>query len=171
VSARHLVRRFAGSFSPRRIPDEDVAWAEGQLLPSEVALWRRQSRADRRHVIGVARRVERALGEDATRPVLAAALLHDIGKLNAGLGTYGRVIATLSVRVAGRDAAAAWTESTGFTRRVGLYVNHEEIGADMLEVEGSDPLTVALVREQSFDPEDRTAPANLLDALKSADDA
>ena len=54
------------------------------------------SRADRRHAAGVARRVEVALGDEATRPVLAAALLHDVGKTESGLGTYGRVIATIS---------------------------------------------------------------------------
>ena len=51
---------------------------------------------DRRHAAAVARRVERALGPRGHPPVLAAALLHDVGKVESGLGTYGRVVATLS---------------------------------------------------------------------------
>jgi hypothetical protein len=47
--------------------------------------------------------------------VLAAALLHDCGKTVSGLGTYGRVIATLSVKLAGTEQALAWRETRGFT--------------------------------------------------------
>ena len=59
--------------------------------------------ADRRHAVGVAREVERSLGAEASRPVLAAALLHDVGKIESGLGVYGRVIATLCGMIAGRE--------------------------------------------------------------------
>ena len=127
--------------------------------------------ADQRHVLAVARRVAHDLGAGAGRPVLAAALLHDIGKLASRLGTYGRVIATLSIRAAGRDIAAAWVETGGFTRRVGLYAQHEELGAEMLTLAGSDPLTIALVREHSFAPDDRTTPTAPAAALRAADDA
>jgi hypothetical protein len=169
--AGHLVRRFLGSLSPRPVADADVAWVEATLLPEELALWRRQHRADRAHVVRVARRVERALGDEATRPVVAAALLHDVGKVEADLSTYGRVIATISVALAGRETAAAWSQTRGFTRRVGLYVRHEELGADLLEVAGSDPLTVALVRDQSLPTSERTAPPHLLAALQASDAA
>jgi hypothetical protein len=90
----HLVKRFFGSLVPVGLSGVDATWAEEQLLPAEVDLWKRMSRADRRHAVGVARRVERALGAEASRPVVAAALLHDCGKTVSGLGTYGRVIAT-----------------------------------------------------------------------------
>src|SRR4051794_33612483 len=100
--AGHLVKRFFGSVIPRGPKAEDAVWAEEQLLPGERDLWVQMSRTDRRHAAGVARRVEQALGAEATRPVLAAALLHDVGKIDSGLGTYGRVIATLSAKVGGR---------------------------------------------------------------------
>jgi len=170
VKVGHLARRFLGSLSPRRLAATDAEWVEGLLDPPERELWARTGRADRRHVVGVARRVEATLGDEATRPVLAAALLHDIGKLESGLGTYGRVIATLSIAVAGRDVAAAWCETGGFTRRVGLYARHEELGADLLALAGSDPLTVALVREQSVPVDERSVPDHLIEALTAADD-
>ena len=166
----HLVKRFAGSIVPIGPKAGDDAWARSQLLEGEVEVWERMSRVDRRHAVGVARRVEVALGDEAVRPVLAAALLHDCGKVVSGLGTYGRVIATLSVKLAGRDIAMAWSETRGFTRRVGLYVEHPRLGADLLGMAGSAPLTVAWTAEHHLPAEDWTVPRQLGEALKAADD-
>lgn len=124
----HLTRRFAGSLSRRPPPDSDVVWAVGQLLPGEAELWRQMSVQDRRHSILVARRfVEFAPG--ASRPEIAAALLHDIGKLASGLGTISRVLATM---VGPR------------TTRFKQYCDHERVGADMLAAAGSAPETIEL---------------------------
>ena len=166
----HLARRFFGSLRPGGPAADDAAWAEGHLLDGERALWARLSGPDRRHAVLVARRVERMLGAEATRPVLAAALLHDVGKLDSGLGTYGRVVATVAGAVAGRDMAPAWSESRGMTRRVGLYLRHAELGADALRLAGSDPLTVAWAAEHHWPREQWTLPAGVAEALKHADD-
>ncbi|MCU1352031.1 MAG: hypothetical protein JWM05_1240 [Acidimicrobiales bacterium] len=168
--AGHLVKRFFGSIVPRGPGAADAAWAEEQLLPGEVEVWRRMSRVDRRHAVGVARRVELALGGEATRPVLAAALLHDCGKVVSGLGTYGRVIATLSGAAAGRDHAMAWSETRGFTRRVGLYLEHPRLGGDLLGLAGSDALTEAWAREHHLPEGEWTVPVAVGAALKAADD-
>jgi hypothetical protein len=166
----HLVKRFAGSLVPLDVPAADRDWVEEQLLPGELEIWTRMARADRRHAAGVARRVERSLGHEATRPVLAAALLHDCGKSVSKLGTYGRVIATISAKVAGRDTAAAWVETRGFTRRVGLYLEHPRLGADLLGMAGSAPLTVAWAAEHHLPAEEWTVPLAIGQALKTADD-
>lgn len=166
----HLVKRFAGSIVPLGVPAADRDWVEEQLLPGERDVWARMDRADRRHAAKVARRVERALGHEATRPVLAAALLHDCGKSVSKLGTYGRVIATVSAKVAGRETAAAWVETRGFTRRVGLYLEHPRLGADLLGLAGSAPLTVAWAAEHHLPPEEWTVPVAIGHALKAADD-
>jgi hypothetical protein len=168
----HLVRRFFGSLRPGGPGAADREWAESQLLPDELELWRRMPGPDRRHSAAVARRVERALGDTATRPVLAAALLHDVGKLDSHLRTYGRVIATLAGGVVGHDESTIrqWTLTTGFTRRVGLYLLHPELGADLLAVAGSDPLTVAWTREHHLPPERWTIDPVLAGALNDADD-
>jgi hypothetical protein len=128
--------------------------------------------ADRRHAVGVARRVDDALGADVAdrRAVLAAALLHDVGKTASGLGTYGRVIATLSAAIGGRDQAEAWSETRGFTRRVGLYLRHPELGGDQLALAGSDPLTTAWAREHHLPPDRWTVPVPVGEVLKAADD-
>lgn len=166
----HLARRFVGSLRPGGASAADDAWARSMLLPGEEKLWEQMSGPDRRHAAGVARDVERRLGDEASRPVLAAALLHDVGKLDSRLGTYGRVVATVSGAAAGRDTALMWSEGKGFTRRVGLYLRHDEIGGDRLAMAGSDPLTVAWAREHHLPPERWTVPRHLADALKAADD-
>jgi hypothetical protein len=170
ATSAHLVRRFVGSLRPGGPPPADEAWALGLLLEREQELWRRLSGPDRRHAVGVARRVERALGIEATRPVLAAALLHDVGKLESGLGTYGRVIATLSAKVAGPEMATTWRRQRGFARRVGLYLHHDRLGGDLLELAGSDPLTVAWTREHHQPRSTWTVEPTIADALKAADD-
>jgi hypothetical protein len=166
----HLARRFFGSLRPGGPRAADEAWVASVLLPGEQELWRRMSGADRRHAVGVARRVERALGAEATPPVLAAALLHDVGKVAAGLGTYGRVVATAAGLAAGRDLALDWSRRRGFTRAVGLYLRHAELGADMLRLADSDQLTVAWAAEHHLPPDRWTVPAGVAEALKAADD-
>ncbi len=170
AGAAHLTRRFLGSLRPGGPSPADQAWADGLLTPSELRLWRRMSGPDRRHAVAVAHRVERALGIDATRPVLVAALLHDVGKLESGLGTYGRVVATVSARVGGRDTAERWSTGRGFTRRVGLYLRHDELGGNLLALAGSDPLVVAWAREHHLPAERWRVPAEVGGALKAADD-
>lgn len=166
---RHLTRRFVGSLWPAGPNVADDRWARSQLLADEQALWSRMTRPDRRHSVAVARDVERRLQGEASRPVLAAALLHDVGKLDSGLGTYGRVVATLCAKVAGREAGQVWSQGRGFTRRVGLYLRHDELGAQMLELAGSDALTVAWAREHHRPREQWTVPPLLAEALHASD--
>ena len=130
-SIGHLARRFIASLS-RREPDvADTAWVDSHLHDGELALWRRMSVADRRHSIAVARRFETS-GEWSPDEV-AGALLHDVGKLDSGLGTISRVVATI---IGPR------------TERFRRYHDHEQIGAEMLDAAGSSDITVELVRGQ-----------------------
>jgi hypothetical protein len=168
----HLVKRALTSALPLGPSRADEAWARAQLSDAERELWGRMSRSDRRHAAGVAHRVDALLGDAATPPVRAAALLHDVGKVESGLGTYRRVVATLSGMAVGHDpdVIAAWTRTTGFTRRVGLYLQHDRLGGDLLALAGSDPLTVAWAREHHRPESEWTVAAPVARALKDADD-
>jgi len=139
MKIRHLSGRFARALYPGAPRAEDIVWVESVLTPDAFVQFRRQPRHDQRHAIGVARVVQADLGgtphADDDR-WLAAALLHDIGKLDSGLGVWGRVAATVSASVAGHDMAAAWSQGGGFTRRVGLYLRHPELGADRIRLAG-----------------------------------
>jgi hypothetical protein len=172
ASLGHLAKRGLTSALPIGPRRGDEAWALAQLNEAERVLWARMSRSDRRHAAGVARRVAAALGEEATRPVLAAALLHDVGKVDAGLGPYRRVVATVSAMAVRHDPAVieAWTATTGFTRRVGLYLQHDRLGGDLLAMAGSDPLTEAWARQHHRPESDWTVPLAVGRALKDADD-
>ncbi len=113
--------------------------------------------------MAVAREVVSALGQAATRPVVAAALLHDVGKVEAGLGTLARVPATLVGLVAGRERASSGRG------RVARYLRHDAIGAELLTAAGADALTVAWAREHHL-PADRWSIGPALGAaLKAAD--
>lgn len=125
----HLVARFFTSLSPSSAPPADEAWVAEQLTTGEYGLWVQMSNQDRRHSALVARRFAHRR-PDATRAELAGAMLHDVGKLECGLGTFGRVAGTL-VGPHGR--------------RFRAYHDHEAIGARMASEVGSDPVTVELI--------------------------
>ncbi len=163
----HLVRRFLGSLSPRPLADVDDAWARSHLLAGEGVLWEQMSRADRKHSVAVARVVQEHLPADvAARPVLAAALLHDVGKIDAGLGTPGRVVAT----VAGRSRAARWRDQRGLPGRIARYLHHDQIGAELLAAAGADELTVAWAAEHHRPEGAWTVPVAIGRVLRDADD-
>ena len=140
----------------------------GHLLPSEADLWTRLSDADRRHAVAVARGVMDRLGE-AERPVVAAALLHDVGKLASGLGTAGRVVATLVAAAVRPTTVASWSKVLGFRRRVAYYLHHPEEGGALLTEAGSDPLTVAWAAEHHRSPHHWTVGHRVGEALAEAD--
>ncbi|MEM1334243.1 MAG: hypothetical protein AAGG08_12370, partial [Actinomycetota bacterium] len=75
-----------------------------------------------------------ALRPEASRAEIAGALLHDVGKIECGLGTFGRVAAT----VIGDRWFASFRS----------YHDHEAIGARLVSAAGSDPATVELVDER-----------------------
>jgi hypothetical protein len=170
ATASHLARRFVGSLRPGGPGPEDERWALDQLLAAERSLWAALPGPDRRHAVGVARRVVDRLGERADRPVVAAALLHDVGKTASRLGTAGRVAATVVGLAGGRRRSAAWEARGGALGRVGRYLRHPEIGAELLVRAGSDPLTAAWAAEHHLPPERWSVPAAVGEALKAADD-
>ena len=89
--SRHAVRHVAVRARARTRPRS--RGCARILTPAELALWRSMSRADR---AGVGRDAAAAAERHRGRPDAwaAAALLHDVGKTGAGLGTVGRALAT-----------------------------------------------------------------------------
>lgn len=157
----HLARRFAGSLRPGGPSPADEAWAAGWLGGGEARLWARLPDTDRRHAVAVARRTVEVLGNDTDRAVVAAALLHDVGKLESDFGPFGRAAATLVGKARGRGRAKG---------RVGAYLRHDELGAAMLRDAGSAPLTVAWAAQHHRPAAQWTVPLAVGRALKDADD-
>ncbi|MGH1490862.1 MAG: hypothetical protein ACRBK7_15970 [Acidimicrobiales bacterium] len=172
----HLVKRFFGAIKPGAPDEVDERWAIDQLLPGEVDIWTRMNNPDRRHAIGVARAV--AAGYPSLddgpidRPVLAAALLHDSGKVISGLRTPARVLATVLWAVADDSLAARWrvAERRDFRVRLAEYRCHPELGQTLLAEAGAAPLT-QLWAAQHHMPEERwTVPLPIGRLLKDCDD-
>jgi hypothetical protein len=175
-SWRHLTWRFFTALLPGGPAPPDDSWATDHLLNGERALWHRMSGPDRRHAVGVARDTIRLLGPDDSRQdVIAAALLHDVGKVESSFGTFARVFVTLAALALGRSRLLRWAgEPAAGGRpsrraRVGLYLTHDRLGADMLEKAGSQPLTVSWAAEHHLAPDQWTVDATIGAALKAAD--
>jgi hypothetical protein len=174
MKVAHLSGRFVRALWPGPPRRADVEWVESVLTPAGFVQFRRQPNHDQRHAIAVARDVQARLAgtEYADDPRwISAALLHDIGKLDSRLGVYGRVVATISGAVVGREHAEVWSESSGFIRRVGLYLRHTELGGDRIRIAG-EPEEAALWSATHHDPggwESLPIPEPVIVALDAAD--
>lgn len=135
-----------------------------RLNEGEQELWARMSGPDRRHAVGVARTVA-ATPEGGQPWVVAAALLHDVGKIDSQLSTFARVPATVAGLVARDRILADYGDG-----RLGRYLRHDAIGAALLERVGADPRAVAWAREHHLPAERWTVPRRAGEALKAADD-
>ena len=135
--AGHLSQRFVGSVRARPLDALDIAFVRLHLTDAELSVWETLGRADRAESVAVARRTGQSLGPDAESRWLAAALLHDVGKVDAGLGTFGRVWATLVAGLMSHGRARR------MSNRIGRYVSHDDLGADKLRAAGARPETSA----------------------------
>ena len=129
----HLARRFFGVLRARPLRPGEQAAAARLLRPAERGLFWEQRPADQRHGLECAVAL---LGRRPDRPDLArAALLHDVGKRRAGLGPFGRALATIAgfVHLPGKGRWAA-------------YLGHGPAGAADLEAAGSETLVVSFAR-------------------------
>ena len=165
----HLTRRFFGSLLPRAPSPSDEGWLVALLSPAEEDLYRGQSVRDREHSIRCGLLARDILGARATRAVVVASALHDVGKIDADLGTLGRVVATVIGTVLSAEKQQQWGEAPGVRRQVGLYLAHPERGAELLMAAGSDPLVVAWACEHHFVPSRWSIDPDLGDALRRAD--
>lgn len=147
------------------------------LSPAELALFMALPLADRQHGLRVAQRLHQAgydlaMRGEGSRPLVKAALLHDIGKAGQGIRLVHRVAHVLLSRWAPGVWRRITASPTGWRRPLYALANHADLGAIWLTEAGSDPLTIALVRHhEAHDiPPDLLEQANLLRALQQADD-
>ena len=141
----HLAKRFVLSLVPSQVQEIERQWVQSVLTPSEFDLWNKMMAQDRQHSVLVGRRFVKYRPASNSAEI-AGALLHDVGKSAAHLGTLARVVATL---VGPR------------TSRFRQYHDHEAIGAAMLRSIGSDEITVSIVEGSCV--------GELRDALNRAD--
>ena len=138
--AWHLVTRFFGVLASRRLSPGEQDEISTVLTANEAQLFWRQQAIDQRHAWQVADRVRTIVGDD--EDAIAAALLHDVGKLHSGLGPISRSVATVLDHL-GLPMPQRWLR----------YRQHEELGAADLRAVGARSLAIAFAAgEQSGDP-------------------
>ncbi len=153
MEAWHLTKRFFSSLVPRAPSPAEEAWLVALLTPAEEVLYRAQPDLDRCHSISCALALQDELGAGATRNVLVAGALHDVGKAEVGFGTLARVGATTCAKLFPAATVEGWATNAGRLGRVGRYAKHDERGAELLMEAGSHPMVVAWAREHHCGPE------------------
>jgi hypothetical protein len=131
----------------RARPLPDAAWAKitAVLTEQEAALFNQFSLSDQQHSYQVLCTLQSA-GENQPN-LLAAALLHDVGKTRAPLSIWERSLIVLAEKfVPGKTAVWGQGEPQGWRRPFVVKAQHPAWGADMAQAAGSHPLTIELIR-------------------------
>ncbi|MBC8252896.1 MAG: hypothetical protein H8E35_02555 [Ardenticatenia bacterium] len=181
---RYRVGQFQRALTAR-VSEEEIAQAICILTPEARALFRRQAAQDQRHGLTVYHALRRA---GHTNPhLLAAALLHDVGKAAAYLPAWQRAVIVFLRRFAPRLLARlSRGEPQGYALSLVLssveglpkgwrhpfvvHARHPEVGARWAREAGCSPLTVALIqRHQHRLASCQTEEDQLLAALQAAD--
>lgn len=176
-TVRYRVEQFLRALTAEHTISKRRAKRAAETLPPEArALFFRQAPHDQRHALAV---YDTLLEQGHTNEdLLAAALLHDVGKVAAQASPWQRSIFVLAERF------APWAlphplppdleggcEPEGRRHPLATYANHAEIGARWTSEAGCSALTVDLIRHHERPVEEcRTKRDRLLAALRAADD-
>ena len=170
MSAIYRVQQFLSAVNSWVRPDGgDLDLASEYLPPEALDLFGAMPRYDRRHALDVLGTLRR---ERHTEPdLLAAALLHDVGKTahdRDPLRLWHRVMVVLLRALApGRLAAFARDEPGSWRQPFFVQQNHAAIGAELALRAGCSRATAELIRQHE-DPIAVTDDPQLA-ALKTAD--
>jgi putative nucleotidyltransferase with HDIG domain len=137
-------RQFWQALAARPLPGEAQREIAAVLSEREVALFRRLSLNDQEHSYQVMTMLKSAGYDDPD--LLAAALLHDVGKTRYRMPIWVRSLLVLAEAfVPGRVAQWGEGEVKGWRRPFVVKARHAEWGAEMAKAAGSRPRTVALI--------------------------
>jgi hypothetical protein len=154
-----------------RPTDADLQSADRFLSPPQRRLFRNLSAADQAHGLRVLRSLLAAGEQD--RDLLAAGLLHDLGKARVSLRPWERAAAVLISRLAPRSAAR-WGggHPSGWQRPFVVAHQHPHWGATSLERVGGSQRLIWLVRHHQDEPGalGNGESVELLRRLQEADD-
>jgi len=155
----------------RSVPDPDqLADAQRFLSPAQMTIFRQMQANEQAHSLRLFRRL-REQGETHI-DLLAAALLHDIGKSRFPLRLWERVVIVLAeslfpeqVEIWGKSAPRGWRRPFVIARQ------HPAWGAEMAAKAGASPLVVSLIQRHQapIPPQPKTLEDQLLHRLQLAD--
>ncbi|MGD2177676.1 MAG: hypothetical protein PVG71_07625 [Anaerolineae bacterium] len=169
-AVRYRVKQFLRALTARHsISEQRIEQAARSLTPETRTLFARQAAQDQRHALTVYETLRR---EGHThQDLLAAALLHDVGKVAARLPAWQRGLFVLAEGFApGLVDRAVRGQTRSWRRPLADYAGHAEIGARWAEEAGCSPVTVALIRRHEDQLETgQTEEDRLLATLQAAD--
>ena len=163
---RQFMRASGTWLRPARVDQELL---NQHLSPPAVALFQSMPGYDRQHALAVFRTLVEA-GHDEP-DLLAAALMHDVGKSRvpgAGIRVWHRVVTVLLQSLwpellerIGQDRPGSWR------RPFFIQQHHASLGAELAEQAGCSPVTVELIR--CHEEANGRGTDRLLAALQAAD--
>lgn len=149
--------------------EADRREAEAILPPAARAWFRSLPRDAQWHGLNVMRDLQHA---GYTQPeLLAAALLHDAGKIEAANGPVVRALMVLARKFApdwlAQRSRLDWRSARGLNRVAAVAAQHPQIAAERAAQCGCDPVTIDLIRRHQAKTETTD---DLLRALQQVDD-
>jgi len=133
-----------------KLEERDKEQARRWLNEAAFSLWLRQSPRDQAHSLRVLRRLQK---EDGRFPALmAAALLHDVGKVMAPIRLWHR-IGWVLVEHLGSRGLSRLTRPRGWRRSFWVLAEHPRLGAALARQAGCDERTVWLIEHHQDDIE------------------
>ena len=151
---------------------QGMAEAQSALPPELYTLFARLQPSELSHAINVFRSV-RQQSEDPD--LLAAALLHDVGKIVVPLGVWEKVFIVLVRRLGLRrffeSEEALDSKPTGITRGLVVAERHPAWGAQLVHRAGANRTVVHLIRrhQDPLPPDPESREDQLLAFLQAAD--
>ena len=151
----YRVSQFFRALTARDLAPGEWDEVSSVLSPSQLMLFQRMTMGDQRHSLQVMQTL--ATKGNTDRKLLAAALLHDVGKSFYTLRLWERPVVVL-IRHYRPGAAVRWgrqieREPWGWKRPFVVYEQHPAWGASMTEAAGCSPLTIWLIRWHHGAPE------------------
>lgn len=163
--ALYRVWQFWQVLKARPLEREDEIEIATILNPDELELFLRQDIGGQQHALRVMRKLKEAGHDDAE--LLAAALLHDVGKTTTLSKWWDRPVVVLGqALLPARSAQWASGDKNGWHRPFVVKKYHPDWGATAAASKGSSPLTAALIkRHEQLDKGDAQGREDRLLAL------